>query len=143
VSVICSAPHPLSGLERKIVWAEAQIWAAWGEICASGAPNDFSRSSETTNAPTHFSDEPSFLFPAQIINNEHIPSLGMWAQLLVSLIVKEQLWPNKYQQTSKPRKKRVIIQSKTLTPKNKNKIFPKFLSPYYTSSYKNPTSKND
>jgi len=28
---------------RKIVWAEAQIWAAWGEICASGAPNDFSR----------------------------------------------------------------------------------------------------
>jgi len=32
-------------------------------------------------------------------------------------------------------------QSKTLTPKNKNKIFPKFLSPYSTSSYKNPASK--
>jgi len=47
-------------LERKIVWAEAQIWVAWGEICASGAPNDFSRSSETPNAPTHFPDEPFF-----------------------------------------------------------------------------------
>ncbi len=33
-------------------------FAAWGEICASGAPNDFSRSSETPNAPTHFPDEP-------------------------------------------------------------------------------------
>jgi hypothetical protein len=29
-----------------------------GEICASGAPNDFSRSSETPNTPTHFSEEP-------------------------------------------------------------------------------------
>jgi len=48
-------------LERKIVWAEAQIWAAWGEICASGAPNDFSRLSETPNAPTHFPDEPKKL----------------------------------------------------------------------------------
>ena len=28
------------------------------------------------------------------------------------------------------------FQSKTLTPKNKNKIFPNFLSPYNTSSYK-------
>ncbi len=25
-------------LERKIVWVEAQIWVAWGEICASQAP---------------------------------------------------------------------------------------------------------
>jgi len=32
-------------------------------------------------------------------------------------------------------------QSKTPTLKNKNKIFPKFLSPYSTSSYKNPASK--
>jgi len=32
-------------------------------------------------------------------------------------------------------------QSKTLTPKNKNKIFPKFLSPLPTSSYENPASK--
>jgi hypothetical protein len=30
----------------------------WGEICASGAPNDFSRPSETPNAPTHFPDVP-------------------------------------------------------------------------------------
>ncbi|MFH1882784.1 MAG: hypothetical protein ABIL62_08760, partial [Planctomycetota bacterium] len=45
-------------LERKIVWAEAQIWGTWGEICASGAPNDFSRSSETPIAPTHYSEEP-------------------------------------------------------------------------------------
>ena len=45
-------------MERKIVWAEAQIWAGWGEICASGAPNDFSRPSETPNAPTHYSEEP-------------------------------------------------------------------------------------
>ena len=35
-----------------------------------------------------------------------------------------------------------IFQSKTLTVKNKNKIFPKFLSPYYTLIYKNPASKN-
>ncbi len=45
-------------LERKIVWVEAQIWVAWGEICASRAPNDFSRPSETPNTPTHFPDEP-------------------------------------------------------------------------------------
>jgi len=32
-------------------------------------------------------------------------------------------------------------QSKTLTLKNKNKIFPKFLSPLSTSSYKNTVSK--
>jgi hypothetical protein len=37
--------------------------------------------------------------------------------------------------------KRAIFQSKTLTVKNKNKIFPKFLSPYPASSYKNPASK--
>ena len=47
-------------MERKTVWAEAQIRAAWGGICASGAPNDFSRSPETPNAPTHYSDEPDF-----------------------------------------------------------------------------------
>jgi len=45
-------------LERKIVWAEAQIWGRRGEICAFGAPNDFSRSSETPNTPTHYSEEP-------------------------------------------------------------------------------------
>jgi hypothetical protein len=33
-------------------------------------------------------------------------------------------------------------QSKTLTVKNKNKIFPKFLSPFPTTCYKNPASKN-
>jgi hypothetical protein len=33
-----------------------------GEICASGAPNDFSRSSETPNTPTHYSQEPT-LYP--------------------------------------------------------------------------------
>ena len=33
------------------------------------------------------------------------------------------------------------FQSKTLTPKNKNKIFSKFLSPFPTLSYKNPVSK--
>ncbi len=43
---------------EKIVWAEAQIWGRRGEICASGAPNDFSRSSETPNTPTHYSEEP-------------------------------------------------------------------------------------
>ena len=32
-----------------------------GEICASGAPNDFSRSSETPNTPTHYSEEPFIL----------------------------------------------------------------------------------
>ncbi len=32
-----------------------------GEICASGAPNDFSRSSETPNTTTHYSEEPFFL----------------------------------------------------------------------------------
>ena len=45
-------------LERKIVWVEAQIWVAWGEICASRAPNDFSRPSETPNTPTHLPDDP-------------------------------------------------------------------------------------
>ncbi len=48
-------------LERKIVWVEAQIWVAWGEICASRAPNDFSRPSETPNTPTHYSEETFFL----------------------------------------------------------------------------------
>ena len=33
----------------------------WGEICASGAPNDFSRSSETPFATTHFPQEPFFI----------------------------------------------------------------------------------
>ena len=31
------------------------------EICASGAPNDFSRSSETPNAPIHYPEEPEFV----------------------------------------------------------------------------------
>jgi hypothetical protein len=31
-----------------------------GEICASGAPNDFSRSPETPNTPHHYSEEPIF-----------------------------------------------------------------------------------
>jgi hypothetical protein len=30
----------------------------WGKICASGAPNDFSRSFETPIVPTHFPEEP-------------------------------------------------------------------------------------
>jgi len=34
------------------------------------------------------------------------------------------------------------FQSKTLTLKNKNKIFPKFLSPYITRIYKISTPKN-
>jgi len=34
-----------------------------------------------------------------------------------------------------------IVRSKTLTLKNENKIFPKFLSPSITTSYKNPASK--
>ena len=29
-----------------------------GETSASGAPNDFSRSLRTPNAPTHYSEEP-------------------------------------------------------------------------------------
>jgi glutaredoxin 2 len=33
-------------------------------------------------------------------------------------------------------------QSKTLTPKNKNKIFPKFLSPSITKSYSRKAQKN-
>jgi len=40
--------EPRSYFERKIVWAEGQIRAAKGVIWASGAPNDFSRSSEAT-----------------------------------------------------------------------------------------------
>jgi len=40
--------EPRSYFERKIVWAEGQIRAARGVIWASGAPNDFSRSSEPT-----------------------------------------------------------------------------------------------
>jgi len=36
---------------------------------------------------------------------------------------------------------RCQFQSETLTLKNKNKIFLKFLSPYPASSYKNPASK--
>ena len=44
--------------ERKIVWAEAQIWGRRGEICASGAPNDISRLSETQNTPIHYPEEP-------------------------------------------------------------------------------------
>jgi len=47
-------------LERKIVGAEAQIWGRRGEICASGAPNDFSRSSETPNTTTHYSEKSFF-----------------------------------------------------------------------------------
>jgi hypothetical protein len=56
-----------------VVWREKSLGfrlnfgLLWGEICASGAPNDFSRSSETPNAPTHFPDEPKnhniFIFP--------------------------------------------------------------------------------
>ncbi len=37
-------PVPGEMVERKIVWADAQIWGVGGEICASGAPGDFSRS---------------------------------------------------------------------------------------------------
>jgi len=33
----------------------------WGKIFASGAPNDFSRSSEMPIAHTHFPEEPFFL----------------------------------------------------------------------------------
>ena len=33
----------------------------WGEICASGAPNDYFRSSETPFAATHCLQEPTFL----------------------------------------------------------------------------------
>ena len=33
----------LRKIERKIVWADAGIWAGRGEIQASRAPNDFSR----------------------------------------------------------------------------------------------------
>lgn len=43
-------------------------FVAWGEICASGAPNDFSRSSETPNAPTHFPDEPFFCLELGVLN---------------------------------------------------------------------------
>ncbi len=35
---------PWEMVERKIVWADAQIWGMGGEICASGAPGVFSRS---------------------------------------------------------------------------------------------------
>ena len=64
-------------LERKIVWVEAQIWVAWGEICASRAPNDFSRPSETPNTPTHLPDEPFFSVPALIEKSRRLlkPSL--------------------------------------------------------------------
>ena len=39
------AHHPPPAVKRKIVWADAQIWGQLGgEILASGAPGDFSRS---------------------------------------------------------------------------------------------------
>ncbi len=46
-------PLPWEMLKRKIVWADAQIWGVpWGgEICASGAPGDFSRSYDTPTGP--------------------------------------------------------------------------------------------
>ena len=33
-------------------------WGHGGGICASGAPNEFSRSSEAPHAPIHYSEEP-------------------------------------------------------------------------------------
>ncbi len=43
--------HPPPAVKRKIVWADAQIWGQLGgEILASGAPGDFSRSYDM---PTH------------------------------------------------------------------------------------------
>jgi len=47
-----------SCLERKIVWAEGQIRATRGVIWTSGAPNDFSPSSESRSTPIHYSQEP-------------------------------------------------------------------------------------
>ena len=55
-------------MERKIVWAEAQIWGRRGEICASGAPNDFPRSSETPNTTTNYSEEPFLIQLYKLIN---------------------------------------------------------------------------
>jgi len=59
-------------LERKIVCPEAQIWGRRGEICASGAPNDFSRSSETPNTPTHYSEEPKYFLSNMVAGSEGI-----------------------------------------------------------------------
>ena len=42
----------------KIVWAVAKFLGGGGEICASGAPNDISRLSETQNTPIHYPEEP-------------------------------------------------------------------------------------
>ena len=58
--------------ERKIVWAEAQIWGRRGEICASGAPNDISRLSETQNTPIHYPEEPNFYKPGSVV------AFGFW-----------------------------------------------------------------
>ncbi len=46
-----------------VAWREKSFLGDLGrrgerEICASGAPNDFSRSCEPPNAPTHFPDVP-------------------------------------------------------------------------------------
>ena len=38
-------------MERKIVWAEAEIWDAGGEISVSGVLNDFFRSTKTFLEP--------------------------------------------------------------------------------------------
>jgi hypothetical protein len=42
-----------------------------GEICASGAPNDFSRPFQTPNPPTHYSEE-AFFFQNSLYLVEHI-----------------------------------------------------------------------
>ncbi|MFH1884563.1 MAG: hypothetical protein ABIL62_17850, partial [Planctomycetota bacterium] len=81
---------------RKIVWAEAQIWGTWGEICASGAPNDFSRSSETPIAPTHYSEEPK-------INGFHIVRVeiatvgfGSFAMTFEALAMMKKMYEDDY-----------------------------------------------
>ncbi len=63
-------------LERKIVWVEAQIWVAWGEICASRAPNDFSRPSEmclsSSNGTAVEPQKPLYMLIEKFINGPAI-----------------------------------------------------------------------
>ena len=65
------------------VWSEKsfgqrlKFGAGGGEICASGGPNDFFRSSETPNTPTHYSKEPLKLsFSSDEIRFGVYPELG-------------------------------------------------------------------
>lgn len=49
-----------SMVQRKIVWADGQIWGIGGGDLCIWSPGRFSSVVRYANAPAHYSDEPSF-----------------------------------------------------------------------------------